>query len=365
MTSGVIKSVQQVSINIGAAALTATATITAVVVANSIIIYQGVDAAVNSQAAYERAIARLAITNTTTITATRGDSTNSTTVNAVIVEFASGVNSIQAGTIAISTVQTSNTATISAVGANAFVLHVGASTITAATACGGAATAVQLTNATTVTATVGVAGAALTVGFMVVDLDNTVLASAPQPISHTDASSAATYTDAITPVSLNNSVVFHNGHVAAVSETFNIMYHAVQLSDASHVTYTRGAAGTTGRTIYATVVEFKGTVLKSAVQRGVIALAAATSGTGTISSVTTTMAFCNYNGCYGANGNVSIVLANLTLTNGTTVTGTVSSAGSPNVAYEVIEFLATLNAITYAPTIHRSPKHSGPGYKLQ
>ncbi len=123
----IIKRIQEVSASFGSASTTDTATITAIDAANSIVIPMGSSVAVGGVSA--EALFRVEITNTTTITATRGAGPSTvTTWNAIVIEFEpSVIDSIQTGTI---NVVTSTTDTISAVSAKAMVFHLGTETDT-------------------------------------------------------------------------------------------------------------------------------------------------------------------------------------------------------------------------------------------
>src|ERR1019366_6589989 len=104
-SSSVIKMIQQGSITIASGSASNTYTVSPAIsnTANAIIILGGFTTS-NNTAAEDRDSAILVITNSTTITATRGIAPAFVvTLNFTIIEFASGVNSIQAGTIAFGT----------------------------------------------------------------------------------------------------------------------------------------------------------------------------------------------------------------------------------------------------------------------
>lgn len=107
--SGLIRSVQYGNVSIATASLTGTSTITAVDMANAMLLHGG--SLSNNAAANPRASScRLTFTNATTITATRG-ATGVADSNAfyVVVEFVPGIiKSIQRGTITLTSVSTAN-----------------------------------------------------------------------------------------------------------------------------------------------------------------------------------------------------------------------------------------------------------------
>lgn len=332
-TASVIQSIQKGSITLTGGNLTGTATITSVNTSNAILIWNGVTTSGASQNATQQWASRIALTNGTTVTATRENSTNITTVKFTVIEFASGVNSIQAGTIAIGVGATSNTATISAVGANAFVIWLGASTAVTSLAYDVTQAPLVLTNSTTVTANC-VLASTMTVSYMVVDLDSTIIDTV-QARALTNATASTSYTDTITSIDTTRTLLIYNGMLGSTLGIGNTALTNV-LTNATTVTLTRVSNSAVTRTSYYTVVQFKAAVVNS-LQRGTIAQAAATSGTATITSVTTTKAFVNWAN-ESANGNHNTVLTGLALTNATTVTSDTNTAGSPTTAYEVLEF---------------------------
>lgn len=78
----------------------------------------------------------------------------------------------------------------------------------------------------------------------------------------------------------------------------------------------------------------------NSIQRGTIAPSGATSATATISYVTTTRAFCNYNGVSTSTTDVRYATARVYLANSTQVVAAfgIDPAGQSTAAYEVIEF---------------------------
>lgn len=336
--ASVIQSIQQGSITISAASLTNTATVTSVDTSKAILIWNGLTSTNTTTSGAPGSVARIELTNATTVTATRGDSTLAITVRFTVVEFASGVNSIQAGTIALSVIQATNTATISSVGANAFVLWLGASTAVAGLGWTETQGAVELTNSTTVTAT-NLTGSTLTVGYMVVDLDTTIVSSV-QKVAHTDATTNASYTETISSVTTGRTLLFYNGVVPLVTLPFGSGSLTQELTNATTITFTRASTTTTSRTSYLTVVEFAAAVITS-LQRGTISLVSVTSNTATITGVVTAKTFVNWGNERGPTSGPANRSLAITLTNTTTVTAAVntSTAGPTVGAYAAIEFV--------------------------
>jgi len=339
-TSSVIKHIEAGSCTIGAAATSCTYTLAAsyaVVTANTMLVWNGLTSSDTAPSDNKDSF-RIAVTNTTTITATRGVSVTPTvTANFTVVEFASGVNSIQAGTITIAAGSGSTgTASVTTTGANPFVIYQGCSE---PTGVGNAASSCSVAySGSTVTATV-LASATVTqiVGYMVVDLDTTIVTSA-QPKAVSIATSNTSDTDTLgSAVVLNNALLMWGGTSSQGSSTFTNDSYTTFLTNTTTVTKTRNGTGATARTINYTAIEIASSALNSAVQRGSIAIASGTSNTATISSVTTSKAFVNWNGFLGV-GNPNVNFTSLVLTNATTVTAAVNTAGTPTTNYEVAEF---------------------------
>jgi hypothetical protein len=146
--------VQAGTIAMAGGELTKTATITAVDPLRSLLIWNsgGQDVVVLASAQ-----TRILLTNATTVTATRGDSTGAITVGfTVLTANPSWFRSVQQGTVTITAAATSGTATVSSVSPTRSALTIlGASNTSAANA----QARIVLTNATTVTLSID--GAAL------------------------------------------------------------------------------------------------------------------------------------------------------------------------------------------------------------
>lgn len=339
--ASVIKMIQQGTITIASGAASGTYTISPTITDTSkaILVWNGINTANSTTGLDTRDAVRIAITNSSTITATRGASPAfALTVNFTIVEFVSGVNSIQAGTISIASGSGStNTATISAVGANAFVIYQGfslpstlGSTVPLAS--------VALTNPTTVTATVWAsASVTQTVGYMVVDLDTTIVSAIEQKaVSMTSAN--ASDTDTITSVTTGNTLLMWGGMTsqAAVATTGQ---YSTYLGAATTVTKTRVGIVATARVVNYTVVSLNPSALNGSVQRSsTFALASQASNTAAISSVDTTKSFVNWSGFSAAAGNPNVTVPAISLSGATSVQGTLSSSGSATVPFEVVQF---------------------------
>lgn len=335
-----IKSIQPVSITISSGNTSNTATITGVAIVNAIILYQGLTC--TSTSALASVVSRIELTNSTTVTAFRGVSnSDAITINAVVIEFSSQVNSIQAGTIAANGVA-SATATITAVSANAFVLYLGQTTTTAETVLSRAIATVALTNSTTVTAFNPLSTANMTVGYMVVDLSS-VLVKSVQKLAHVDTSNTTSYTDTISSVAVANTLLLYNGDSFTSGSGASSFEVTRQLTNSTTVTYTLGVgnASATSKTSRTTVLEFQPNILNAPVQRGVITISSGASATAAITSIPTAKSFANWCGWNFSSGTPAASFPNLTLTSSTVITAALNSTetGGPKVSYEAVWFI--------------------------
>lgn len=341
--SSVIKSIQKVSITITSGSSTGSATISAVTVANAVVWFQGNTSTNTGSARYNQAAARVALTSATTVTATCGSSSPTIVLDAVVVEFASGVNSIQSGTIVIPDASASNTTTLGTpVGPNAFVLYNGFTSSAALVGWPSISPSLVLTGTTTVTATTGGSSGITTVAYTVVDLDDTIIASVAA-YSFTDASASLSYTKTITSVTAANTLLIYNGATVVGGgdgSGCNGSRHTLQLTDGTTVTLTRGGSDAVSRTVYWTVVEFQaGIISATGIQRGTVSVSTATSGTATLgTAVDLSLAFCNWCGEHGVTSTIQDAFGTQQLTDASTVTATFESSTTYTTSWEVIEF---------------------------
>lgn len=333
-----VNSVQQVSITIGSGATNNTATITSIDTSKSWVIFQGCTGPSAADAQANTHLCRVELTNSTTITAYRdSSSTDSITVNAVIIEGNSSlISSVQTGTITTSAT-TSNTATISAVTTSrSAVFWLGNTTTNTATNFGRTYSRAQLTNSTTVTATNGISQTSTT-GYVVVEFSSSSI-NLVQPIATSLTNTNTSDNQTITSVSTSNSMIAHGGFTAAGNAISNAA-STVEITSSTNVNTVRGGtSGAANRVPTYTVIEFASGVIKST-QRGTIALTSVTSNTATISSIGA-KGFANFTGYRTVNTAIASSIQKISLTNATTVTASVntSSAGDNGCGYEAIEF---------------------------
>ena len=100
--SSLIKSIQRGSVVSAAGTVTGTATITAVNLANAVLVWLGAKST-DTNADQRYGMCDIALTNATTVTITRGGNNGDTTASFEVIEFAPGVvKSVQSGRVAIS-----------------------------------------------------------------------------------------------------------------------------------------------------------------------------------------------------------------------------------------------------------------------
>lgn len=342
ISTSYIQSIQQVEITIATSATTGTATISAVNTANAVIIWGGCRTT-DTLGLANQDMARIDLTNSTTVTATRStlSLTDTVIVCATIVEFTSAaITSVQYGNISFSTVQTTKTATISSVNTSyAVVLYLGVASANTGSTTSSIYTGLQLTNSTTVTATRNSAGGfADTVGYCVVEFASALIQSV-QAGTMTSTSSATTMTATITSITTANTVLLYDGATTASNNDRNSMFY-LTLTNSTTVTATRVQTGTSTRTVYFFALEFKSGILKSK-QSGTTALTSSTSNTSSITSVNTAKAFINYQNFSTSSATGAFdELPTAKLTNSTTVTCAKGGdiGDTTTVGWEIIEF---------------------------
>lgn len=340
-TSTYIASIQNVEITIPINATSATATITSVTTSRTAVFYHGCN--VSGGTVFRESFPRVALTNSTTVTAFRDtlSATNTVTVRAQIVEFtASAVSSVQHGTVTIASGATTGTATITAVTtARSAVFLLGNTVSTTTSAAGTALAQVGLTNTTTVTATRGSSSTAvLTVGYCVVEFASGVTNSIQQR-SVTQATSATTIVDTITSVNTARTMIVYNGAISASSAYQDVWTYRQELTNATTVTSTRTGTAVTSRTLRYTVVEFAAGVINT-LQRGTIAIASATSANATITSVNTSRAVLNMPWFSSTAATLTSHWTTVRLSSATNVQGQRATASTVTTtpSYEVLEF---------------------------
>lgn len=333
-----VNSVQQVSITLSAATSN-TATISAVG-ANAFIIFQKFTSANTSTTNPAINMAAIQLTNSTTVTASL-NTAGTVTVNCQVIDATSNlVTSVQKGVITIASGSTSNTGTITAItNANAAYHITGFVTNTTSTFDYSTLDAAVTVAGTTVTVTRATAGAfAVAVAYEIIEFTGAALNQAVQPIA-CNLSNNISITSTITSVNVNNTMVINGGSKCSTGTQLRVCKMRTALTSATQLTTSVNTAGT-GNISQVSVVEFASGVLASNVQRGNIALAAATSNTGTITAVNTSKAIYNYNMWNTSSASVNSATGcwRIAETSSTVVTLNSNTAGTGNGYYEIIEF---------------------------
>lgn len=341
--NSVIKSIQQVSVTIGNAATSNTATITSVTTSNCIVLFEGATyTGTGGTTDVPSASCYVELTNSTTVTATRKGSSNSITAYCTVIEFVSGfLTSNQAGTISYT--GTSSTATITSVDTTkAVCFYLGSS----ANGSGGDQylNSVELTNATTVTARNGSGGGvAKTLSYQVVEISALYLNSVQKLAISAGANTQLDTT--ITSVNTANSFISYQG-INTARSSFDNSFYNVKLTSATNVQINNGgnSANVNNATLYCTVVELKTGVISS-IQRNTSDITTSSATTdATITSVNTAKTVSNRLGIYETTAtptDFSTFISATKIQSSTahrSFVNTQPTTGTQNVSWEAIQF---------------------------
>lgn len=335
--------VQYGTVTIGSGQTSATSTITAVG-AGAFIVFMGQNYSASTTDPTV-SLGRIELTNSTTVTGYRHSSdTNTLTLNFCVIDgdTTNLIASVQSGIVAIGSGTNTGTQTISAVNNNNAVVHyLGCTTDLNNTDLHGFQCRLTLAG-TTVTATRlgGLPTHNPTIGFIVIEFQGAALNSATQQVVQS-ATSGTTVNTTITSVTANNSCIFPGGSSSNTLSNNNAFMGYCKLTNGTTFTgVTAADPGGGTRYIVGTVVEFVPGLLTSAVRRGTIALSGASSGTLTISGVTTSQAMTIWlgNTTNQTTTNEQLEWSQCALTNGTTVTMQNSANVTSTGSVEVIEF---------------------------
>lgn len=321
-TQRMIRKVQSFSVTLTGAA-SGTATIEAVDTTMAVIWWGG--NITNATTTASQGYADVTLTNPTTITVTKNSATNNVTVKGYIVEYTNAlVRSVQYGSISLGSGVTTNTATITAVSTATATLHYLGQTCNQSTV-GSTSNpmTIVLTNSTTVTADRQGSTGTMTVNFCVVNWQPWAIKSIQQRVV-TSTSASTSFTDTITSVDMNNTIILYNGAFTSISTPASWMF-SLQLTSATAVTLTRtGASGTT-KTIKYTVLEFVPGVIFN-MQRNITALTSVTSNTTTVPNEKKGLACLNMTNAKTDGGNMSTIMQDVVMSDENTVTAAVNTA---------------------------------------
>jgi hypothetical protein len=259
--SGPITSIQQVSITIATSATSNTAAITSVDTALTSIHFNGIDTASTTN---EYALARVELTNATTVTAYRNsaDASNTCTVKATVVTWNTDwIQSIQHGTITLTGASSGNATISSVTTANAVAVWLGTTSNTTTLQCARGSVRVKVNSATQVLASRGTTTDNATVGYCVIEWKSAKIVS-NQLVTATITNTTSSTNTAISTVDDTNAITFWGGHTAANSSIADGRLDGYRNSTTNVITL-RG--GTGGQSIANTnIVEFaSGTVNQS------------------------------------------------------------------------------------------------------
>ena len=335
--------VQQVSITIASGATSNTAAISQVGT-GAFIVFQGVNS--SDTANLGDSNARIELTNTTTITAFRSISGTSQTVvvNAVIIDgdATNLIKSVQSGTVTFTTSSTTGTAAINPVtNANTAIFFLGVE---------GSGSAIGVNDnefksivslaTTTVTVTRNTANLQVpTVGFIVVEFQGTALNSSVQNVAYSASTNATTDTSTISNVTTANTFLAYGGYTQASNNAAQEQPY-ISLTATNTITYNWATSGTQNRKFNVCVVEFVSGVLAQAIQRGTIALSAATSNTATLTnSSPTASTFINWlgNSSNDTTLNPETSEYKITQTSNTVLTMTAAASATGTGSYEAVQ----------------------------
>lgn len=342
--------VQQVSITIPTGATTATATINAVG-AGAFVVFQG-QTATDTVAQLDDSLCSIALTNATTITASRGVSSASKTctVNAVIIDgdTTNLIKSVQTGTIAVST--TSNTASISPVTNNNAATVCLGQMVGASSSNLDALVVISLSSTTVTALRTTSAGVTTTIQYQIVEFQGSALNGSVQNFAYSTTKSGTSDTVTLSSITTANTMIFNGSQSVAngVNNAEYMIYGALTSATVFTLTWNTSDSGAETRKYNGTAVQFASSgPLAQNIQRGTITISASTGNTANITSSATKSTLVNWLGnsttTTTAIGNTT--LFNITQTSPTVITESVNSSATGTGSYEAIQFQPFTTAI--------------------
>ena len=338
-----LESIQKVTVTIAASSATGTATITSVPTGTSFLVWVGL----NSDAADADSgpnLAYLELTNSTTITATRGNSAaNALTVDCYVIESSVHlIDSIQTGVTTIALSNTSAGTTVTSVDLTRSVAcYLGnTSSRASSTFFSSDKGVVSLTAATTVTAARGFGSGTQTVdvSWQVIEFKAEVVAALSQEtINISGTNTVDTHT--ITSVDLDNTITFWGGQ-ASTSGNWATSSTNAEITGATTITLTRTSTASATRYIRLATVQFIAGVLNS-VQRGLADIVStASTDDVTITAVTSAQTVVAQTGFSEGSGTTFSHILSITDLNTTTVVRSTrnGTTGAVGPGFEVWEF---------------------------
>jgi hypothetical protein len=351
--TAIIQSIQPFLITVSTGATAGTAAINAVNTSMSVIFPNGVRSFASQSSFWGVINHRLILTSSVLVTAAHPVATITTNfVAGTVVEFANFVNSIQVGSITVTTATTGGTATINPVSSRAFVIYQGAGIAGPATSYAAAMAGVTLAASTQVACSVAPSSLGIEVQFAVVDLTSDLVETVEQINLETQAA-ASVDTASIASVDVGRTLLIDGGRAVstqAVTQqlaTTVMGFYGPVLAGPTSVQFIRAASLTTQtRRHLASVVQFQAQAFATTVQRNTIAVTSVgVTATATISAVTT-LAFLNfpYHSQRGSTAHTPAIGTWQAVLASTVITATkASTASNATGSWEVVQWASSIN----------------------
>lgn len=260
-------------------------------------------------------------------------------VQALLSSYNSGtsyINSVQQVSITIGSGATSNTATITGVGANSFIIFQGFTTDAAVALDADTpkiTSRVELTNSTTVTAFRNTSGASVTVNAVVIDPTSSLVTGVQSGTITLSAASSNTAT--ISSVSTSLSAVFFLGAITSSTGDAIKAWYGTTLTNSTTVTASCQLSATA--TVGYVVVTFATGAIQS-IQQKVTTSSSGSNDVTTISAVTVANCMLVYGGYKNNNGGFNAAWSRITSTTAVTSAFGAAPSFTRTHYFTVIEF---------------------------
>lgn len=343
MASSVIRTIQPVAIALASTSTFASATLaSSVTSASAMVVWNGWNSAGNSAISIPESFGYFSLASPTQVNFTRSLTGVAITGYATVIEWLSGVNSIQAGTIAIPSAAASASASLAIpVGTGAFVIWNGfAPAIATSTSFASAQAGFVLTSGTPSSIAIysNTSGNPLTGAYTVVDLQATIV-SAVQPVS-ANWNSGQSQPIPINAVAASATMIVWGGNTTNASTLPPWSWYLTQTSS-TNVSAVNSRGGAEANSMYLTLVTFQPSVLSAnGVQSGILPLSSSPSATAGINTVNPSYAFANF---LGVDFSSSVSAPNsgfvgVQLSGGTTLTEFAFGSTTVSGSWQVVEF---------------------------
>lgn len=283
-----VNSVQHVSITIPTGSTSATATISSVG-SYAFILFGG--ALTSNPSNPHLSAVRVELTNATTVTAYRNSSsaTYSVSMKCCVVDATSSLMaSVQLGTVTIANSNTSGTATVSSTNSSYTVLHLmGFTSSQTSLAYPSLEPFLSLSGTTLTASRITSAANSVTAAYAVLEFNSSACNQAVQVVQKNWTNTTGSSTQSITSVDPNNTILFHAGSAGNSNTNSALAKQYATLTNGTTITFNTYSTGSNSCYYNLGVVELASGILNSSVQRGVATMNAASTGSSTVSSVTT------------------------------------------------------------------------------